>query len=50
MDNFQQLTFRVKTVHHPTYELQLVLQTEVYEIGIDKHAIWWYKGSVMRQK
>lgn len=32
-------TFRVETVHHPTDEFQLVLQGEVYEIGIDEDAV-----------
>lgn len=44
------LAFCVKTVHHGADKLQLVLQTEVDEVGINKDAVWGYQGGVVRQE
>lgn len=43
-------TFGVETVHHSANEFKLILQTEVDEVGVDEDAVWWTKGSIMRQE
>lgn len=44
------LTFSEETIHHPAYELDLVLEAEVDEIGINKNTIWGYECVVVLQE
>lgn len=44
------LTFGVEAVHHPADQLQLVLQAEINEVGINKNTVWRYKSIVVLQK
>lgn len=41
------VTFGVETVHHAAHELELVLQTEVDEVGVDEDAVWRDEGGVV---
>ena len=44
------LTFCVQTIHHATDQLQLILETEIYKVGINKHTVRWNKSCVVCQK
>ena len=44
------LTFGVQAVHHPANELQLILQAEVDEVGIDENAVGGHERSVVREE
>lgn len=41
------LTFCVQTVHHAADKLELILEAEVDEIGVDKNSVWRNKGGVV---
>ncbi len=44
------LTFSIKAVHHPTDELQFVLEAKVYEVCVNEDPVGRNKGSVMLQE
>ena len=44
------LTFCIQTIHHATNQFQLILETEVDEVGINEYTVWWNKSRVVRQK
>jgi hypothetical protein len=50
MNRRRLLTFCIQTIHHATDQLQLILDTEVDEVGINKHTVWRNKSRVVRQK
>lgn len=50
MRHERERTFGVEAIHHATNQLKLVLQAEVYEVGVDKNAVGWYKSSVMGEE
>lgn len=43
-------TFGVKAIHHARYEFQLVLQTEIDEVGINENFVRWTESGIVRQK